>query len=113
MNCEECIWTSEETGSCMNSKVDDVGEENCSGFEQKTPQLEPEDMFKVLYMLIYELGGEISISRESLGKVTEAMKILPSYDAETKRFVLETSFKPPKIKRKRGIVVLKKKVITP
>ncbi len=113
MNCNECIWQSEETGTCMNDKVDIVGEENCKGFEQKTPQLKPEDAFKALYMLIYSLGGEVSIPKASFGKMTDDMKILPSYDQESKRFVLETSFKPPEIKRARGIIKPKRKLFIP
>jgi len=111
MNCEECIWESEETGTCMNDKVDDVGEENCEGFEQKTPQLGPEDVFKVLYMLIYNLGGEIEISKKSFDKMTDEMKILPSYDPQSKKFILETSFQPPKIQRRRGIIQPNRKLI--
>lgn len=109
MKCDECIWQLEETGSCTNDKVDDVGEENCKGFEQKTPQLQPEDAFKALYMLIYNLGGEVSIPRASFDKMTDDMKILPSYDHATKEFILETSFKPPKLIRNRGLVIPKKK----
>ena len=110
-DCDECIWQSEETGTCMNDKVDNIGEENCSDFEQKTPQLGPEDAFKALYMLIYNLGGEVSIPKASFDKMTDDMNILPSYDQESKRFVLETSFKPPKLLRNRGLKIPKRKLI--
>lgn len=113
MKCNECIHENEDTGSCMSGTVTEaeVGTDNCSGFEQKTPELGPEDMFKALYMTIFSLGGEISIPKKSFDKFADDMKILPSYDAATKRFILETSFKPPAIKRKRGIIKLNKQVI--
>lgn len=115
MKCEECEWESEETGSCMNDTVEEgeIGTDNCKGFKQKTPQLESEDMFKALYMLIYNLGGEIEISKKSFDKMTDDMKILPSYDAENKKFILETSFKPPKLVRNRGLKIPKKKLFIP
>lgn len=113
--CDECVSQSEEIGSCMDSTIeeDEIGTENCSGFVQKTPQLEPEDAFKALYMLIYNLGGEVSIPKASFDKMTDDMRILPSYDQATKRFVLETSFKPPKLIRNRGLKIPKRKLIIP
>lgn len=115
MKCDECEWESEETGSCMNDSTEevDIGTENCKGFKQKTPQLEPEDAFKALYMLIYNLGGEVSIPKASFDKMTDDMKILLSYDPESKRFILETSFKPPKLIRNRGLKIPKRKLILP
>ena len=115
MKCEECTFESEETGSCMNDSVEEneIGTENCKGFKQKTPQLNPEDMFKTLYMMIYLSGGEISISKSSFGQVPEDAKILPSYDPKTDRFILETSEKPKPPKRKRGIIKPSGKLIIP
>jgi hypothetical protein len=99
--CEECIWTNEQTGCCtIDDDCIDGGK-----FEQKTPQLGPEEMFKVVYMLIYSLGGEISIPKESFDKFKNDMKVLPSWDEKAKRFVLETSHKP-KDKRKEPKLIL-------
>ena len=89
MKCNECVWQSEETGSCTNDA------EECVEGSSFVKALEPEDMFKVLFMLIYNLQGNIDFSREELDKVTDEMKIKPSYDPEEKKYVLQTSPQPP------------------
>lgn len=88
-NCVNCIWYDEITGSCTNSEID------CVDGNMFVKALDGEDMFKVLYMMIYTLGGQIDFPAADLDKFDDTMKITPNYDPEKKRYVLETSHKPP------------------
>jgi len=64
--------------------------------------LGPEDMFKALYMLLYQLGGEVSIGRDDFNKFDDSMRVEMSF--EDNRYVLETSHKPPVPKPKSKII---------
>lgn len=89
MECEGCIYQDDITNACANDECEDG-----SGFVKA---LDAEDMFKVLFMLIYNLQGSVDFSREDLDNVTDGMKLEPSYDAEKKRYVLETKPQPPEV----------------
>lgn len=107
--CETCFLASEETGACTLSEVD------CVDGSEHVPELTPEDMFKFFYMLLYSTNGEMSVPVEALDRVTEDMKLIPSYDRKHKRFVIKTSIQPeavPKTKaRKRGKIKIVKPVL--
>jgi len=109
-NTDKCLWEDEDTGACTNDEGTDC---RCELFEPATPQLEPEDMFKAFYMILYNLGGEIDISMDSFAKVTENMNILSSYCQETGKFTLETSYKPPRLVQNRKLKIPKKKLVLP
>lgn len=95
-NCDECTWQDEGTGSCTNTVTDNIGELDCEGFNAGLPQLEPEDMFKILYMLIYTLGGQIEIPQKSFDNFGYDLKLIPEFDTEANKFIVKTSIQPPK-----------------
>lgn len=115
MKCEECIYQDDITNACTND------DEECVEGSSFVKALGPEDMFKVLYMLIYNLQGNVDFNREDLDEVTDEMKIKPNYDAEKKRYVLETEPQPPeavlvkvpKRVRNRKIITPRKKLFLP
>lgn len=115
MDCENCIFQDDITNACVNE-----GEE-CVDGSAFVKALDPEDMFKVLFMLIWKLTGNIDFSREDLEKVTDEMKVRPGWDAKAKRYILETDPQPteavlvkvPKKIRKRSIVTPRKKLFLP
>jgi len=92
--CETCFLASDETGACT---LDDA---NCVDGSEYLPELAPEDMFKFFYMLLYSTNGEMSVPVEALEKVTEDMKLIPSYDRKHKRWVIKTSIQPEAVPRK-------------
>lgn len=93
-DCDECNWQ-DNTGSCKNP-ADNIGELDCEGFKVKLPQLKEEDMFKILYMLIYTLGGQIEIPQESFDKFGYDLKLIPEFDQGVNKFIIKTSIQPPK-----------------
>lgn len=115
MNCEECIWQDDITNACTNDA------EECVEGSSFVKALGPEDMFKTLFMLIYNLQGNIDFSREDLDKVTDEMKVEMSYDGKKKRYVLQTSPQPPqavlvkvpKRVRNRKIIAPRRKLFLP
>lgn len=121
MSCENCHYNDSQTGSCTLDSVECVDE------DQFVKELEPEDMFKILYMVIYKLGGSIEISVADLAKKID-MQLIPGYDPETKKYVISTLPQPPaeeeptailvpkkylKPKRKRGLIKPSKKLFIP
>lgn len=107
--CDSCFLASDETGSCTLSDVE------CVDGSEHVPELTPEDMFKFFYMLLYSTNGEMSVPIEALDKVTDDMKLIPSYDAKHKRYVIKTSIQPeavPKKARKRGKIKIVKPAVS-
>lgn len=88
MDCEDCYYKDEITGSCTNDA------EECVDENQFVKALGPEDMFKILFMLIYKLGGEIEVTAKSLEN--EELKIEHEYDPKSKKYILTTKPQPPK-----------------
>lgn len=109
MNCEGCYYQDEVTGACTNDA------EECVDGDQFVKALGPEDMFKTLFMVIYNLGGELEVSVKELEDETE-MKIEHRYDPKTRRFIMTTNPQPPKptlIKVPKKLMKPRKRLIYP
>ena len=94
-DCQECNYQDEVTGACTN----DVAE--CVDGSQFVKAFGPEDIYKTLFMLIYELTGQVEVSVESLEKdfvEGEMMIEKPEYDPRTEKYILRTDPQPPKPK---------------
>lgn len=103
-DCQECYYQDEITGSCTNDKKE------CVDGDQFARALGPEDMYKALYLLIFNMPFTIqkhvmdgTIPKQSFAGIPvevfdnfdeEKMKILIEYDPEKKRYILETSIQP-------------------
>lgn len=104
--CENCFWNDDITGSCTNSEVE------CVDGSAFVKGLGPEEMFKVLYMLIFSLGGQVDFPVNALEKFDDEMKLELSYDQQRKRYIIDTSIKPAKVFKKK-ILTRSKKIIAP
>ena len=107
-NCEGCYCQDDQTGACTNDGAE------CIDGSEFVKDLTPEDMYKALYLLIYSMPFTIqkhvmegTIPEQSFAGIPvevlekfdeERQKILISYDRENKRFILETSQQPEKMK---------------
>ena len=90
-NCEKCLWDGQ--GGCTNSE-DDIGDLDCKGFAA-VPELRPEDMYKLLFMLMYNLGGQIDICKDEIDRWDDNQTVDIGYDRESGRFTLTTNPLPP------------------
>lgn len=113
-NCEECYYQDDNTGAC---KQDDCLEGN-----KFARDLGPEDMYKALYLLIFNMPFTIqknvmagTIPKKSFASIpaeafedfdVEKMKILIDYDPEKKRYTFETSIQP-----KANLIIVPKKML--
>jgi hypothetical protein len=87
-------------------------ENNGHGDEQLEPAVQPEDFFKVLWLLMVKVGGAVTMKDEALDSVPENAEIETRYDEAKKQILLiATGFEPKK--RKRGIIRPDRRIIRP
>lgn len=115
-NCEGCYYQDDITGACTNDA------EECIEGSQFVRALGPEDMYKALYLLIFNMPFAIqkhvmagTIPKQSFASIPieafdnfneEKMKILIEYDPKKKRYILETSIQP-----KANLILVQKKML--
>ena len=100
--CDKCISQDTKTGCCTHD-----GDAEC--IEGSEFVLRPEYMFMALYMLIYKLGGSVEIAEKSFEGFEADWKLLPGFNTETNKVILETSHKPPQ--EKRSMILIPKNTI--
>lgn len=121
MSCEECYYQDEITGACTND------EKECVDGSQFVKDLTGEDMYKALYLLIYNMPFTIqkhvlegTIPKQSFAGIPvaalenfdiEKMKINREYDPKNKRWILETSEQPKPMEA--VLVKVPKKIMRP
>lgn len=111
--CQECYYQDETTGACE--------QDECVDGDKFARALGPEDMYKALYYLIYNMpftiqkhvmagtipkGSFASFPAEAFDNFKDNMKVLIDYDPEKKRYTLETSEQP-----KAQLILVPKKML--
>ena len=101
-DCENCFYVDQVTGACTK--------DDCVDGDKFVQALEPEDMYKALYMILFNIPFTVqkhlmagTVPKESFASIpeeafekfdAEKMKVLIGYDHERKRYTFETSQQP-------------------
>jgi len=94
----------------MNGKGQKVIMTNEAESTKKIKELQPEDMFKVLYICVNLLGNQISIPVETLATFPADANLTIECDDKAKRWVIRSP--TPKSRRKK-ILRKRRKLILP
>ena len=75
--------------------------------EEIMPELQPEDMFRMLWLAINSAGGTMLVPRTAFEKMPKDATVVPEYHKNGDYWELSTE---PKLKKpKRGKIIVKKK----